>query len=438
VASTSRDLLLELYSAAVDGADPGPLTASAVEAVRLDRDRRILVLAFGKAATAMATATATTLLRSLHSIVGGVVVSQDGATSPYPTMLAMTGDHPIPGRQSFAAAAKIGDIVGGRRASDVAIVLVSGGASSLIAAPLRGQSEADLMRLHELLLDSGLDIAGMNTVRKRFSRWGGGRLALALAPAATYCLAVSDVIGDDLSTIGSGPCVPDPSTIGDVIATLQRGGLYDRISQTQRDYLTSVMRGISPDTPKRTHPAFAHVTAQVVGTNRAAVIGASTRATQRGLTVDVMSDPIQGEAATAGAKIANVMVQDRASGSTPRCTIWGGETTVALLSGSRAAGGGGRCQELALAAARVLHEAGEAAAGISILAAGTDGRDGTTDAAGACVDAGTWTAIQGNGRDPAAALSRHESNGALRAAGALIPRRATGTNVMDVVIGLVH
>ena len=146
----------------------------------------------------MAAAAVGSLLRSLHSIVGGVVVSADGGRRPIPRSLAMHGDHPIPGRNSFAAAAKIGEATLGRRGIDVAIVLMSGGASSLIGAPLRGMNEADLTLLYELLLGSGLDIAAMNAVRKRFSRWGAGRLALALAPAATHCLAISDVAGDDL------------------------------------------------------------------------------------------------------------------------------------------------------------------------------------------------------------------------------------------------
>lgn len=318
------------------------------------------------------------------------------------------------------------------------IVLISGGTSSLIAAPLRGQSESDLTQLYELLLDSGLDIAAMNTVRKRFTRWSGGRLALALAPAATHCLAISDVIGDDLSTIGSGPCVPDPSRIADVLRILQSAGLYMRISQTHREYLTGVMRGMSPDTLKATHPAFAHVTARVIATNHGALAGAAARATERGMTANIVATPIAGSAAATGEQIADALLRARGNGSGLRCTIWGGETTVALPIGARATGGGGRCQELALAAARVLNDAGEAGQGISILAAGTDGRDGSTEAAGACVDGTTWGSIRATSRDPAIALTHHESHSALRSVGAVIPRRLTGTNVMDVVIGVIH
>ncbi len=390
----------------------------------------------------MASAAVESLLRSLHQIVGGIMVTPEGEPSPYPTILSMPGDHPIPGRRSFDAAAKIGEIAAGRRSNDVVIVLISGGTSSLIGAPLRGQSESDLSALHALLLDSGLDIAQMNAVRKRFSRWGAGRLALALAPAASHCLAASDVIGDGLAVIGSGPCVADPTTVADVSRTLEQAKLQTRVSQTYRDYLTGVVRGLTPETPKRNHPAFAHVTARVVATSRLALDGAAAYARARGFAAHIQQTPLSGEAAVAGEHIARTLLEAKRTaggeGAMPRCFVWGGETTVALGTGLRAAGGGGRCQELALSASRVLAEAGDSAQGVSILAAGTDGRDGSTEAAGAFVDGSTWAAIRSSGRDPAAALAHHESHAALRAAAAIVPRRATGTNVMDVVIGLIQ
>jgi len=442
------DVLLDLYDAAVAGAAPGPATGRATDALPIDRASRVWLFAFGKAAQPMAAAAVASLLRSLHSIVGGVVVGADDAPPPYPTLHAVRGDHPVPGRHSFAAAAKIGEVTPGRRGNDVAVVLVSGGASSLIAAPLRGMSEADLSLLFELLLGSGLDIGAVNAVRKRFSRWAAGRLALALAPAATYCLAMSDVAGDDLSVIGSGPCVADATTVRDVLDILERSSLLQRLPQSYRDYLTGVAQRTIPDTPKSSHPAFAHVTARVIGNNRLAVEGAAARARERGLDVHAMDEPLSGDAAQAGDAIARQLITLSADGRGKpgsRCVVWGGETTVTLggaSSGGRATGGG-RCQELALAASRVLsdarHEEQHASNDprIQILAAGTDGRDGATDSAGAIVDETTWSTIAGAGRDPGQALSAHESHGALRAAGALIPRRDTGTNVNDVVIGIV-
>lgn len=439
-AVAGRDTVLSAYEAAIVAASPGDLTARAVDALSIARASRVWIFAFGKAALPMATAAVASLLRGLHPIVGGVIVSPEGGPAPYGTLISIRGDHPVPGRNSFAAAAKIGEVTPGRRGNDVAIVLLSGGASSLIGAPLRGMNEADLSLLFELLLGSGLDIAAMNAVRKRFTRWGAGRLALALAPAATHCLAISDVAGDDLAVIGSGPCIPDTTTVKDVTGILQRANLLARLPQTYRDYLTAVSRGAIPETPTSAHPAFAHVGARVIGNNQLAVDGAAAYMRERHFEVDVSASRLAGEAARVGETIARDLLAARAgaNGGRGRCMIWGGETTVTLsaTNGGRPSGGG-RCQELALAAARILHDAGDAAADIVLLAAGTDGRDGATDAAGAIVDSGTWNAIAAAGRDPSTALATHESYGALRAANALIAQRETGTNVNDVVIGVV-
>lgn len=402
----------------------------------------------------MAAAACAALQRSLITIAGGVIVAPVLAPSPYATVSAMEGDHPLPGRHSFTAAQRIAEVGAGMRSDDVVIVLLSGGATSLVAAPLRGMSESDLGQLFELLLHSGLPIRDMNAVRKRFTRWGGGRLALALAPARTYCLVMSDVLGDDPADIGSGPCTPDPTTVDGVIALLQRTGIHGRLSPAMRDYLTSVSRRMTPETPKATHPSFAHVSTHVIGTNRLAIDAVAACARTLELDVECVSASLSGDAARAGEAIGAALLQ-RARDGRPGCMIWGGETTVSLgtppapatrgssataaaLHAARTPPIGGRCQELALAAARVLADGGEAGQRVTLLAAGTDGRDGPTDAAGAFADASLWSAIESNGADPALALERHESHAVLAAAGMLIPRRETGTNVMDVVIGVVE
>ena len=401
----------------------------------------------------MAAAAVATLQRSLLSIAGGVVVSTDAAPAPHATLSALQGNHPLPGRLSFTAAARIGDLAIGMRGDDIAIVLLSGGASSLIAAPLRGMAEADLGQLFELLLGAGMDIRAMNTVRKRFTRWGAGRLALALAPARTYAFAISDVIGDDPADIGSGPCTPDAATVRTVVELLTRSTLYDRIAPALRDYCTGVLRGVIPETPKAAHPAFAHVTTRIIGSNRLAVDAAVAHARSLSLDAEAVMAPLQGDAASCGTRVADALLKRAAQGA-PGCIIWGGETTVRLSDVSPPSTArsqadasvaartepprGGRCQELALAAARHLAAAGGCASRITILAAGTDGRDGTADAAGAFAHESIWEAVRESGRDPELALQRHESHAALSAAGALLPVRFTGTNVMDVVIGLVE
>ena len=436
------------------GAAPGALTTAALANFTARADQRLWLFAFGKGAHAMAAAGAAALQRSLHAIAGGVIVAPTLLKSPYATVTSLAGDHPLPGRSSFTAAQRIGDSAKGMRGDDVAVVLVSGGASSLIAAPLRGLTEADVGQLFELLLGSGLDIRDMNAIRKRFTRWGAGRLALALSPARTHVLVVSDVPGDDPADVGSGCCAPDAHTVHDVIKLMQKAGVYTRVAPAMRDYLTSVSRGVTPETPKRTHPSFAHVSTQVIGTNRLALDAVVARAAEVGAQVARSASPIAGDAAQCGEMIADTLL-DRARRGVTGGVVWGGETTVQLALASRTSAyprvdprmdvagpgippTGGRCQELILAASRRLADAGEIGQRITLLAAGTDGRDGPTDAAGAFADAGVWGAVERGGRDPVLALARHESHLALDAAGALLRRGPTGTNVMDVVIGMVE
>ena len=453
-ATPPRALLSDLYEAAVGGAAPAPLTTAALASFEAPPEQRLWLFAVGKGAQAMGAAAVASLQRSLHTIAGGVIVAPVAASSPYTTIAALAGDHPLPGRHSFTAAERIGATARGMRSADVAIVLVSGGASSLIAAPLRGMAESDLGQLFELLMLSGLDVRQMNAVRKRFTRWGAGRLALALAPARSHVLVISDVHGDDPADVGSGPCAPDAHSVHEVIDLMKRAGIHARVAPAIRDYLTGVARGVIPETPRRTHPAFAHVTTRVIGSNRLALDAVLARAATLGLPLERVAAPLAGEAARAGQAIATMLVERARSGASG-VVVWGGETTVELARGVPAFTGrrsetrldtgvagipptGGRCQELALAAARVLGDAGEAGGRVTLLAAGTDGRDGPTDASGAFADAHVWRAVAERGRDPELALARHESHAALDAAGALFRRGLTGTNVMDVVIGLVQ
>jgi len=436
VTRDARDLLSELYRAAVDGAHIETLTANAVAAIPVERRRRVWLFAFGKAAGPMASAALGTLQRELSEVAGGVVVAPASVSMSAASVSSCVGDHPVPDRRSFDAAARIGAVVQQKRGSDVSVVLLSGGTSSLVGGPLPGLSEADLSRLFELLLRAGIDIHEMNAVRKRFARWAAGRLALALAPARTYCFAVSDVPGDDVASIGSGPCVPDPTSIQQVIDILKRAELFSRIPTGFRQYIVDVARGVIPETPKASHPAFAHVTAQVIATNTAALKAAAAAARRAGTSPTVHERVLIGDAATAGAQIAESLLEMRATVKlgTTVCALWGGETTVRVPGAIP----GGRCQELALAAAQRLARAGDAAAGITLLAAGTDGRDGNTDVAGAFVDAGTWSVIAAAGRDPLADLTDHRAHEALASAHALFAPGPTGTNVMDVVLGVVR
>lgn len=432
--SGAREQLTRLYRAAVAGADVESLTTNAVSAIHLERRHRVWIFAIGKAAHGMAAAAVDVVHKALADVAGGIVVAPEPAAAPCGTVSVVVGDHPVPGPRSFEAAGRIQDLVSRKRGADVGIVLLSGGASSLIGAPLRGMDQGEFTQLYQLLLGSGFDIARMNAVRKRFSYWAAGRMALGLAPAQSWCFALSDVPEDDLAVIGSGPCVPDEYRAQDVIRLLEGAGLMARISPAFRRYLSDSVRGVMPETPKATHPAFAHMRARVIGNNAIALRAAADAARQLGFAAQVDEQPLMGAAEEAGARLADTLLRERETAKGPRCVIWGGETTVQLPPNPPP---GGRCQTLALAAAHSLADAGPRARGITLLAAGTDGRDGTTPAAGAIVDAHTIEAIVAAGQDPAAALQRHDAHTALASAQALFSPGPTGTNVMDVAIGLI-
>jgi glycerate 2-kinase len=451
-ARTPRDTLIDLFGAALRGADPGPVTTEAVDALPLDGTRRVWLYAFGKAAHPMAAAAIAALERNRHDIVGGLMITPEATPPLRATVSSLEGEHPVPRRGSFIAAQRLGELVTARKVGDVAVVLISGGATSLMAAPVRGIPEEELVRFFELLHTVGLPIAEMNAVRKRFTRWGAGRLAIALAPARTFAFAISDVVGDDPGLIGSGPCSPDPSTAREVAAIVDRSRLSTQVPPAIRDHLAAATRGVVPETPKSGHPAFAHVTSRVILGNRHALAAASEQARMLGYTVEMDPEPVTGEAVENGKRFAKRLLELRASLKPGQrtCLIAGGESTVALAPAPVAVARrgrdpapapaspalGGRCQEMALAAALVFEDAGAASAGVHFLAAGTDGRDGPTDAAGALVDGESCRVMRESGVDPLRALHNHRSYDALGAANALVHTGHTGTNVMDVMIGI--
>jgi len=436
----SREILRRLYQAAVNGANPEIATREAVGGLALGSEP-VHIIALGKAAVAMANGAIAALGRAP---AGGVIVAPEAAPSSLPVVV---GDHPIPGAGSLAAAAAIGDAISRVGPSDRVLALVSGGASALLAALLPDLEEhIDLAKLYEALLASGADIATVNAVRKRFTRWSAGRIAIALPNRRIDCLLVSDVPGDDLPAISSGPFVGDPIVTSELIARLERSGKWMVFEPSVRLHLERIACGEVPDTPKPGEPAFARVNTRVIVSNTHAVEAAATAARELGIDeVTIVAKPLAGEAAIMGVRLASELLARKklARGERrTRCVLWGGETTVTL--GKATVQGtpgpaplGGRSQELALAAARSLNDAGETASGITLLAAGTDGRDGPTDAAGAIVDGLTWTAITDAGINPAAALAAHDSYRALDAAGVLLRTGYSGTNVMDVAFGLI-
>jgi hydroxypyruvate reductase len=444
-ASLARELALAVHAAAVAGVDPKRATRNAVLARLGASPAPIWIIALGKAAVAMAQAACDVLEMHNAEPAGGIIVAPEVAESPHPRIEVLEGDHPVPAARSFHAAERIAALTQRIAGNGTVFVLLSGGATSLAAAPVPGVSERDLVWMFDALLTSGADITVMNAVRKRFTRWGAGRLARALAPARVHCLIVSDVVGDDIPSIASGPCAPDPRSSADVLALIERDGLEPFVPRPLRELLRSPTPDSEP--PSSEDSLFAHVECDVILGNRNALDAGADAARAHGAApVRVVREPLLDDATFTAQRLVDELVRfreagqlDAASAENPNarfaCMLWGGETTVRLGSGVPEPGG--RCQELALAAADALRAEGDRGVGLTLLAAGTDGRDGNTDAAGAIVDSATWDAIVSAGRDPANDLAEHRSHAALDCVGALLRTGLSGTNVGDVVVGIV-
>ncbi len=434
----------EVFRSALAAADPSAATRAAL-ARTLDvrpaaRTRWHWIVATGKAAPAMARAAVEFLAEHQLQFAGGIVVAEREEAAPHPHLRMHVGDHPIPGPRSLASANAIAAIADEIAGGDVVIALVSGGTSALIAAPVDGVRFGDLTALNALLLGSGLPIRATNAIRKRFARWGAGRLAVALAPSAVHPVILSDVAGDDPTDIASGPYSPDPLRAAEVEQILRETELARRLPLSMAAYLGAVRSGDRPETSKPDSPAFAHVRAPIVMGNRDALTAAAAEAQARGRTALISTEPLSGEAEQAGRAFARA-AWFSAPGS---CLVAGGETTVDLPLDH---GVGGRNQQFALAAAIELHELAQRALRdpatrdlarphVTILAAGTDGRDGPTDAAGAIIDERSWGRLVAAGVDPAAHLRRCDAFPALDTIGALLRTGPTGTNLADIVVAL--
>jgi len=421
-----------IFAAALTAADPGAFTNSAL-ARSLPTDglqafRRHWIIAVGKAAPSMAQAALQYMDANQRRIAGGIVVAPTRTTAPDAVLDMVAGDHPIPGDGSFAAAERLGHLCTQITADDLVIVLISGGTSALIGAPVAGVTGHELRLLNELLLASGLDIERMNAVRKRFARWGAGRLAAALAPAPIQPILLSDVPGDDPAAIGSGPLSPDHYTADEIHELLGDAGITAKLPPGITAMLSAMRRQTVTETPKPGDAIFHRVRAPVIGGNHAALSAAKQFAAGHRLThVSLDVRPQVGDAAETGRAIARALL----AAEPGTCLLMGGETTVRLPDDH---GYGGRAQQMALAAAEIL--GAPDAPPTAFLAAGTDGRDGPTDAAGAIVTNASWRALADAGVDAPAALARCDAHPALDTIGALLRTGLTGTNVGDVIVAL--
>jgi hydroxypyruvate reductase len=421
IKDNGAEAMLACWHAGVAAANPASAVGHALDELA-GPVRAPWIIALGKAAHPMVEAAVSWLDRHGGRPAGGLVVAAD--TGRGHALPSLTGDHPLPGERSSNAARALAEFCRSLPPSAPVWVLLSGGTSSLIAGPAEGLTERDLRDSYQVLLESGLDIRAMNRVRKRLSRWGGGQLLAALGHRPILQLAVSDVPGDDLSVIGSGPLIPDATPPADLVRDLEAAGLLERFPPraAARIQAASIPAAPGPNGP-------GNLASRIVASNRLAVAAAAAAARRRGWEVAEWPEYLQGEAAPCGRALVDAVMS--LPGSGPLVLVAGGETTVTLPAGHR--DGGGRCQELALAAAAEIHRM---AAPVILIAGGTDGRDGPTDAAGAVVDGATWQRITRSGIDPAVALAGHASHHALAAAGCLFQTGPTGTNVADLILVL--
>lgn len=399
----------------------------------LSRFQRIFLLGAGKASLRMA--------RGMEGILGGrvsggLVITGRNQGSSLRNILVREAGHPYPDPDGVRATEELLELIEPLGDQDLVIFCLSGGASAMLTAPREGLSVNDLQRCTKLFLSSGMPIEEVNVVRKHLSRVKGGGLAKYIFPATTITLVVSDVAGDKLEIVGSGPTSPDPSTFEDAIEILCRRKLWESMPDSARQILQAGHEKRVPETPKLGNNAFKvfkRVHHQVISSNQLALQTAEIRGRRTGqMSTMILSSSVSGESreiAKFYAALANEIRKYNRPLKPPACLIGGGETTVTIKGGGK----GGRCQELVLAMVPLIADI----PGVTFLAAGTDGMDGPTDAAGAIADSSSLQKARKRGLDPYQYLEMNDSYNFFRGMNDLVITGPTGTNVMDVHILLV-
>jgi hydroxypyruvate reductase len=426
---TLRESARSIFAAALAAGDVRPLVARALAGIEPPQRGRVLVVGAGKASGAMAAAVEEIWL---ERIVDGLVAVKDGYLAPTRRVRLVEAGHPVPDERGAEAARDIRVLAEAAGADDMVLVLVSGGGSALTPAPPPPITLADKQEVTRLLLGAGATINQLNAVRKHCSLLKGGQLARAAAPARVEALLLSDVVGDPLDVIASGPTTADPSTFVEALGILDGFGLRGTAPGSVILRLEQGVRGEIPETPKPGDPVFARVRNTVIGNNALVVDAAAGKARPLGFMPHVLTRSLEGEARDAARRfvaLARSIQGGKGPVAPPACVIAGGETTVTV----RGRGKGGRCQEFALAAALEM----EGTKGAVILAAGTDGTDGPSDAAGAIIDGASAARARAQGVDPATRLADNDSFPVLRASGDLIVTGPTNTNLLDLYLLLV-
>jgi glycerate 2-kinase len=438
VASSLRRNALAIFAAALKAAAPaaairkhlrrrGDVLIAGRKRYPLARFRNIYVVGAGKASVEMARAVERLLGKRIR---GGLINTKYAHTGAVLRRIEVNEcGHPVPDAQGEKGARQIADIARQASAGDLLICLISGGASALLPLPAAPVTLQETQAATQLLLDCGANIHEINCVRKHISAIQGGQLARLAYPATVLALILSDVIGDDLDVIGSGPTVPDRSTFGEAKAVFEKYEIWNKAPARVRQRIGSD----GAETPKPGERIFDRVQNVIVGNNRLAVDAAARHARALGFRTLVLSTFVQGEAREVARVHAAIAREIRAAGRplhAPACVISGGETTVMI----RGRGLGGRNQEFVLAAAIDVAGLEDAL----ILSGGTDGTDGPTDAAGAIADGTTLTRAGAKELNPAAYLANNDSYHFFDALGDLVKTGPTGTNVADVQLVLVR
>jgi glycerate 2-kinase len=395
----------------------------------LRKIRRIVLIGAGKAAVPMARALPKALRDRLDRGVIAAPARPHGLSLP--RIAVVKAGHPVPDKSSVRAARQVLKLVGTLSDNDLLIVVLSGGASSMLALPVEGLTLLDKQRTTNLLVRCGATISEVNAVRKHLSAIKGGRLAKATR-AQVLTLILSDVHGDDVSTIGSGPTAPDPTTFKDAVGIVREYGLWRRLPIRVRIHLVEGLGGWQHETPKARSRIFKRVRHVIIGNNRVAVNAAASAARRLGYDVVVFEQFLTGEAAQIGQWMGQLgrELAERTRLRRPLLVLAGGEVTVTVRGNGR----GGRAQEFALAGALSL----QGTSGVWLAAMGTDGRDGPTDVAGAAVNGKTVARGRLKGYSAARYLARNDSYIFFKNVGGHIRTGPTGTNVNDLYFLLVH
>ncbi|MDR2523531.1 MAG: glycerate kinase [Synergistaceae bacterium] len=415
---TIRNTAIAVVKKAIDSVLPEQAVREALAAEPVREGGAVVLVAVGKAAWRMANAAYGLLWPRISR---GCIITKDGhSMGPIGRLEIFEAAHPVLEQRNLNATRRAMSMIQGLTKKDTVLFLVSGGGSALFELPAEGVSLADLADMTSQLLACGADIVEMNTLRKRVSSVKGGRFALACVPASVRAVVLSDVLGDRLDSIASGPAHPDASTCEDAAGIVKKYKL--KLPQ-------SILEKLSVETPKR----LEGVTTQITGSVPVLCQAAGELLTQKGFGVTLLTTTLDCEAAAAGAffaSLAREAVRTHKGRSSPVAFIAGGETVVRL----KGKGKGGRCQEMALSAALGIR----GLEGVAFAAAGSDGTDGPTDAAGGVVDGETAEKIRAQGLDPQAMLDDNDAYHALNAASALLMTGPTGTNVNDLALLLVE